>query len=480
MTRTSGRRWLGLGGMFAAVALAGTCMMAAPASAQAAQYLYKDTYDTEWYVTEGWLDYVTDSRIMTGYTTGPDAGGFRPDATITRGEVVTVLYRIANPDSTATTNPDDFAATSGFDDGNYSYYWNAAIRWASDKGIVTGYTTGADAGKFVPDRNITRAELATMVYRFAKAMGADVTNVDDSAFMACADDPFLDPGTLLDYAREPMIWAADRGVITSVIAGDGSRWLDPQESATRAQAAKVFTVSKRDIVERSGSYTVTFNSNGGTQVATQTVTSGNKATRAFPTRDGYQFMGWFIDKELAKEYLFDSAVTGNTTLYAKWEPVADAASLEAADAVVGAPVDETVEATVDEATEPAVDEAAPDAQDPATGEPADPSVDQPATDQPATDADDAVDVPADEPVTGDDVVSDDAADESGEQLPSDEGVAGEGVTGDPVDEGMGDEADETAGAADVAEDVPADEAPAGELADAGASQADAGLPGASA
>ena len=50
-------------------------MMAAPTSAQAAQYLYKDTYDTEWYVTEGWLDYVTDSRIMTGYTTGPDAGG---------------------------------------------------------------------------------------------------------------------------------------------------------------------------------------------------------------------------------------------------------------------------------------------------------------------------------------------------------------------------------------------------------------------
>ncbi len=66
-------------------------------------------------------------------------------------------------------------------------------------------------------------------------------------------------------------------------------------------------------------YTVTYNSNGGTTVSSQSVKSGAKATKpADPTRAGYSFDGWFSDSALTKAFNFDTAITSNITLYAKW------------------------------------------------------------------------------------------------------------------------------------------------------------------
>lgn len=66
-------------------------------------------------------------------------------------------------------------------------------------------------------------------------------------------------------------------------------------------------------------YTVTFNSNGGSEVAAQTVEEGETATEpADPTKDGYTFVGWCSDEELTTEYNFSTAVTADITLYAEW------------------------------------------------------------------------------------------------------------------------------------------------------------------
>jgi uncharacterized repeat protein (TIGR02543 family)/prepilin-type N-terminal cleavage/methylation domain-containing protein len=66
-------------------------------------------------------------------------------------------------------------------------------------------------------------------------------------------------------------------------------------------------------------YTVTFNSNGGSSVSSQSVASGQKATRPTnPTKSGYSFSGWYSDSGLTTEYNFNNAVTSNKTLYAKW------------------------------------------------------------------------------------------------------------------------------------------------------------------
>ena len=67
-------------------------------------------------------------------------------------------------------------------------------------------------------------------------------------------------------------------------------------------------------------YTVTFESNGGSKVKAQKVTHGKKATKpANPKRKDYAFLGWYTDKKLTKAYNFTTAVTANRKLYAKWE-----------------------------------------------------------------------------------------------------------------------------------------------------------------
>ena len=73
------------------------------------------------------------------------------------------------------------------------------------------------------------------------------------------------------------------------------------------------------ITQPPAQYTVTFHSNGGTEVASQTVNEGGKATRPDdPTKTGFTFAGWYSDEALATAYDFTTPVTGNLTLYAKW------------------------------------------------------------------------------------------------------------------------------------------------------------------
>ena len=84
-----------------------------------------------------------------------------------------------------------------------------------------------------------------------------------------------------------------------------------------------FTMPDEDIslkfATTSANKTVTFNSNGGSAVATQTVAHGSKATKpADPTKDGYTFEGWYSNSACTTAYDFNSAVTANITVYAKW------------------------------------------------------------------------------------------------------------------------------------------------------------------
>ena len=68
--------------------------------------------------------------------------------------------------------------------------------------------------------------------------------------------------------------------------------------------------------------TVKFDTNGGNEIASQTVTSNIKAAEPTkPTKDGYLFDGWYTDGEFTSEYDFDTKVTKNITLYAKWTEI---------------------------------------------------------------------------------------------------------------------------------------------------------------
>lgn len=214
--------------------------------------LYGDAIPGQWYVDEGWVSYVTEHDLMTGVK---DADGiarnFCPEESLTRGQLATILYRAANPGATDTTAPDDYALDDGFSDsprdaqGNLvPAYFNAAVKWCSDNGIVTGYTDGPNKGKFLADDPVTREDLAVMAYRFARYMGVDVSDVRTDNF-----DDASDHDDVQGYACDAVVWCASEGVMTGYRHGDGvPPTLEPQGTAIRGAAAKVITVLFRDVL----------------------------------------------------------------------------------------------------------------------------------------------------------------------------------------------------------------------------------------
>ena len=280
-----------------------------PASAPAS---FKDVPAGTWY--QPWVKYASSNGLMTGLKDdlGGYSGYFDPDAQLTRAQVATVLWRAAGSPS---------QGSSKFPDTVKGSWYDEAVAWCVSAGVVTGYTSGPDKGCFRPDRAVTREELATMVWRFAKTQGIDVSNPDPTKFNATVDH-----ASVSSFAVEPLKWTAAAGIMGGVDYGNGQYGLEPQGTATRAQAAKVFSVLVRDIlsgkvqVPTVGKCTITFNTNGGSAVKSQTVKPGGKVTKpANPTKAGHTFKGWYSDKGCKTAFNFNTQVKSNITLYAKWE-----------------------------------------------------------------------------------------------------------------------------------------------------------------
>lgn len=157
---------------------------------------YNDVPGGVWYA-EG-VDYVSRQGIMRG--TGN--GQFSPDMTVSRAMVWTMLYRL-----------DGEPPQSGAD----SRWYAPALLWAQGNGVSDGAN---------PEGGITREQLAVMFYRYVKG---NQTTHDLSRFN--------DSDAVSDWAMEAMMWAVENGLINGK---DGGR-LDPQGTATRAEAAVLFT-----------------------------------------------------------------------------------------------------------------------------------------------------------------------------------------------------------------------------------------------
>ena len=153
-----------------------------------------------------------------GMMNGTSATTFSPELTTSRAMIVTILYRLEG-------SPEVSESGSFTDIVSGSWYENAVI-WASENGIVNGY----GGGLFGPDDTITREQFATILYRYAAFKGLD------TAFDAGALNGFTDAGEISSYALEPMKWA----VTKKLINGIGGGLLDPKGSAKRSQAAAIF------------------------------------------------------------------------------------------------------------------------------------------------------------------------------------------------------------------------------------------------
>lgn len=170
---------------------------------------FADVSYTNWYYDA--VKFVYDKGIMDGVS----YYRFAPDATITRGMVVTMLWRMAG---------EPYESSAGFTDVASGRYYSTAVAWAAKNGIVEGMTSST----FAPDQAITREQLASILYRYAKWLGFSGYGSDISGY--------TDAGKVSGYAYDAMCWAVKTGVVT----GTSAKVLDPQGTATRAAAAQMF------------------------------------------------------------------------------------------------------------------------------------------------------------------------------------------------------------------------------------------------
>lgn len=180
-------------------------------TATAQKLPFTDVAASSWYYDA--VSYVYGKGMMNGTA----ADTFAPEVTTSRGMIVTILYRLAGTPA---------AKASSFPDVPDGRYYTAAVGWAAEKGIVNGYENGL----FQPDIPITREQMAAILYRYANAMGYQVSQRGDLSV-------FSDQAHISSYATEAMSWAVGAGLLSGM--GDGT--VAPTGQATRAQAATILS-----------------------------------------------------------------------------------------------------------------------------------------------------------------------------------------------------------------------------------------------
>ena len=166
-----------------------------------------------------WAQDAICQSVEQGLFTGTSATRFAPQDYMTRAMLVTVLYRLAGEPAAQ--------KASGFRDVASGSWYEAAVDWARENGIVNGL----DETHFDPNAYVTRQQLAAILYRYARYYGRDIEQGDDLS-------AYLDAGLLSDYAIGPWMWAARQGLLQGV-AVDDTALLMPRAYATRAQTALI-------------------------------------------------------------------------------------------------------------------------------------------------------------------------------------------------------------------------------------------------
>ena len=178
--------------------------------AECPAHLFTDVNTSAWYHEA--LDYVLVNGLMSGYGNGL----FGPEDNLSRAQLCQIVYNLEGQP----------AATSGsaFTDVADGAWYADAVTWAAENGIVGGY----GGGLFGPEDNITREQLAAILYRYAQTKGYDVSVGEDTNILG-----YTDALKISEYAIPAMKWACGAGVIMGVTKSA----LLPQGSATRAQVA---------------------------------------------------------------------------------------------------------------------------------------------------------------------------------------------------------------------------------------------------
>lgn len=174
-----------------------------------------------------WAKSAIESAVAKGLFAGTTPTTFHPDQAMNRAMLVTVLYRMEK-------EPAAEGRGKSFEDVSAGAYYAKAVVWASDKGIVAGYSET----QFGPEDTITREQLAVILNRYATYKGYNTSKTADLA-------AFQDADQISEWARVPVQWAN----VMKLLNGRTSTTLAPKGSATRAEVAKIL-VTFLDTVKR--------------------------------------------------------------------------------------------------------------------------------------------------------------------------------------------------------------------------------------
>ena len=170
---------------------------------------FDDVSIDDWFYE--YVKYVKNHGLMTGLNPSIFAAG----EDLSRAQFATILYRIeGSPEA---------AYSAKFPDVADGRFYSKAVIWANNAGIVTGYGNG----KFGPSDNVTREQMMTMMYRYAKYKGFDTSTYSDLK-------SFPDAASVSPFAYDAVRWAVNVGLIT----GDHGN-INPQGSANRGQCAAI-------------------------------------------------------------------------------------------------------------------------------------------------------------------------------------------------------------------------------------------------
>ena len=173
--------------------------------------IYSDVKATDWYLKA--VKYALDAGLMNGV-----GSGFAPNGALTRGMLVTILYRQAGSPAVTTKVSDKFS------DCVEDSWYAPAVVWAAENNIVGGYADGT----FAPNKAITRQEMAKVLYGYDKATG----KTKDAA---ATELTYTDLTSIADWALEGVRYCTAE----KYLSGSNNAF-NPAGTATRAMVAQVF------------------------------------------------------------------------------------------------------------------------------------------------------------------------------------------------------------------------------------------------
>jgi len=173
-----------------------------------------------------WFYNAVHYNYVTGIMDGVGGNKFAPYGNLTRGMMVTMLYRMAGEPYVA--------GSAGYADVPVGQWYSAAVRWAEYTGITNGYGNGI----FGLNDYISREQMASMLFRYACYYGYDNGGRASLAV-------YNDAAQISSWAKDALAWASYNGVIN----GKPGAVIDPQGFAIRADVAQMFMNFQQNIIK---------------------------------------------------------------------------------------------------------------------------------------------------------------------------------------------------------------------------------------